>query len=133
MFTRRMFLTKATATLVMVPLACSMAADPASGPGDAGTPAPDGDVCDGVLTTSTNVSQHTHTLCVPESDLTSPPPNGATYTSSNVNDPLNNVFHTHTVDLTAQQLSTINGGGQVVVTASTSDFHNHQLMIMRGA
>jgi len=131
MFTRRVFLTQATATLAMVPLACSMATAPAAGPGSGGNPPADAGACVGVFTTSTNVSQHTHTLCVPESDLTATPPSGATYTSSNVNDPLNNVLHTHTVDLTAQQLSTINGGGQVVVTASTSDFHLHQFTITR--
>jgi hypothetical protein len=131
MQTRREFLGRATVTLLLVPLVeCSSSGAHASGPDEDGGPPPEAGACDGVLTTSTNVSNHTHTLCVPQSDLTSPPAEGATYTSSNNLDPINDEYHTHTVTLSAQQLSSIEGGAEVLVTSSLDDLHTHQFAIV---
>jgi hypothetical protein len=132
MKTRRQFLTQATVTLLLVPLTeCASSSPPAASTGDDGGASPDAAACDGVHTTSSNVSEHTHTLCVPQSDLSSPPGQGATYTSSSSLDPLNDENHTHTITLSAQQLLSIETGAQVVVTSSVSDSHTHQFAIVR--
>jgi hypothetical protein len=144
--TRREFLTSASVTLLMIPLgACSSSSSPAAaqpadgsagGGPDTGVCVPgssDGSTCSGVSTTSTTVSEHTHTLCVPDADLTSPPSAGATYTSSCNLDPLNDIDHIHNVTLSALELSTINGGGTVTVTSTEDDLHTHQFAIVKAA
>jgi hypothetical protein len=128
--TRREFLRGTTVTLIMIPIgACSSGSSSSSSP-DAGGGNP-GSGCNGILTTSSNVSQHTHTLCVPTTDLTNPPGAGNTYTSSSNLDPLNNQNHTHTVTLSAAQLATIQGGASVTVTSSNNDSHTHDFAIMK--
>jgi hypothetical protein len=71
-----------------------------------------------VLSTSTVTNNHTHTLCVPTTDLTTPPAAGATYTTSS------DAGHNHTVALTQQQLQSINSGGSVTVTSSQPYAHD---------
>jgi len=109
MLTRRQILTRGTTLLVLTPilapiLGCS------SSDGD-GTP--DG-TCAGVSTTSSVDVQHTHTLCVLTTDLTTPPAAGVTYTTSV------DGSHSHRVTLTQAQLTSINTGQSVPVT-STND------------
>jgi hypothetical protein len=70
--------------------------------------------CAGTDPLSTVNEGHTHSVCVPTSDMTSPPATGVTYTSSN------DGGHTHKITLTADQLSLIASGQSVFVT-STSD------------
>lgn len=127
MFTRRELLTRGTTVLLLVPvigpmLACSSSSDNAG---------PDAAACAGVSSTSSSDNQHTHTLCVLTSDLTTPPSAGVTYTTSN------DSGHTHHVTLTATNLTAINGGTTVMVT-STSDVdpingaaHTHTFMIKK--
>ena len=62
MHTRRDFLSSATVTLLLIPVGCSMSTS--------------GGSCDGTESTSSDTGGHTHTLCVPASDLSSPPVNG---------------------------------------------------------
>jgi hypothetical protein len=114
--TRREILTTSTTLLLLVPVAaaCSSSNNSSGGTEDAGNG------CNGVFETSTVTNGHTHTLCVPTTDLTNPPAAGVTYTTS---------FdaghtHTHTVVLTQAQLQTINGGGSVTVTTSSPASHN---------
>jgi hypothetical protein len=152
--TRREFLSKAgaTVTLLMIPIGCSSSTTPNPAPDsgsapdtgttpdtgaqdtgaqDTGTPDTGAGGCGGT-STSTTVAMHTHTLCVPASDLTSPPSAGATYTSSSSPDPeAGNAQHTHTVALTAAQLTTIEGGGTVTVTSAISLSHTHDFAIMK--
>jgi hypothetical protein len=73
-----------------------------------------GPSCAGTDPLSTVNAGHTHSVCVPTSDMTNPPATGATYTSSNDGN------HTHTITLTAEQLASIASGQSVTVT-STSD------------
>src|SRR5579862_4835571 len=102
MLTRRQLLTRGTTVLLLVPvLGCS--SSPASV--DAGG-------CNGIDSTSTVDAEHTHTVCVPTTDLTNPPSAGATYTTSN------NGNHTHTVTLTQANLAAINSGQTITVTSS---------------
>ncbi|HEY3818870.1 MAG TPA: hypothetical protein VGL81_16980 [Polyangiaceae bacterium] len=129
--TRREFLESATVTLLMIPLAACASSPPVTGVAPDAGANEDASSCSGVFTTSSNVSEHTHTLCVPATDLSTPPVNGNTYTSSTNLDPLNDVEHSHTVTLTAQQLASIDGGGAVTITSSNSDEHTHQFMITR--
>ena len=127
MYTRRELLTRGTTVLLLIPvvgpmLGCSSSSD---------SPAPDAASCAGVSSTSSTDSQHSHTLCVLTSDLTTPPAAGVTYTTSN------DSGHTHHVTLTPANLTTINGSGTVMVT-STSDVdpingaaHTHTFMIKK--
>jgi hypothetical protein len=100
--------------------ACS--SSPSDGPGNS---------CAGTAPLSTVNEGHTHSVCVPTSDMTSPPATGVTYTSSN------DGSHTHTITLTAEQLSSIASGQSVAVT-STSDVdpktqmaHTHDWIITK--
>ena len=106
---RREFLSKSTVTLVLVPVASSLIGCGS----DSG-----GGSCNGVDTTSTVTNGHTHTVCVPTTDLMTPPSGGRTYTTST------DAGHNHTVTLTQAQLTTINGGGSVTVTSSAPAAHD---------
>jgi hypothetical protein len=73
-----------------------------------------------VLSTSTVVNAHSHTVNVPASDQMHPV--DMTYTSSS------SLSHVHMVTLTASQLSTIASGGSVTVAATLSTVtgnHSH--------
>ncbi len=113
MLSRRQFVSEATVALLLVPIvACS--ANSAMSSGASG--------CTGLSPTSSVALGHTHTVCVLQADLTNPPSGGVTYTTSGP-DP------THTIALTAAQLSAINGGQSVTVTTSTSAGHTHQFVL----
>ncbi len=129
MQTRRDFLRTATTTLVLVPFApllgCSGGA--LQGPGSDG-----GGSCDGLFEASTSTPDplaggqgHIHTVCVPTSDLTSPPSGAMTYVTSISLD------HTHTVTLSQAQLSQIEAGQTVTVTTSNNGMHTHMFSIAK--
>ena len=119
MLTRRALLTRGTTLLLLVPIVgCSSSSD--------------GGSCDGVDSTSTvDTTQHTHTVCVLTSDLTTPPSAGVVYTTSNES------MHTHKVMLTQANLTAINGGQAVPVTSSSDNdpinnsIHSHNFMIKK--
>lgn len=116
--TRRELLAQSTVMLLMVPAASAAAAACSSG----GSGSSNTNGCDGVFETSTVTNNHTHTLCVPTSDLTNPPSAGVTYnTSTDAN-------HSHTVQLSQAQLQSINGGGSVTVTTSAPAAHNFTIV-----
>jgi hypothetical protein len=116
MLNRREFVSGTTIAFLLVPLAaCSS--------GGGATPGSASD-CSGLSATSSVALGHTHTVCVLETDLTSRPAAGVTYTTS-LPDPM------HTIFLTAAQLSMINGGQSVTVTTSTNGNHNHQFVLIR--
>src|SRR5712692_5368604 len=76
----------------------------------------------GVLSTSTVVNAHSHTVNVPASDQMHPV--DMTYTSSS------SLSHVHMVTLTASQLSTLAAGGAVTVTSTVSTVtgnHSHDV------
>src|SRR5580693_6319512 len=107
---RRELLNQSTVLLLLVPVA-GLAACSSNNTDAAAS-------CNGVFETSTVTNNHTHTLCVPTTDLTNPPAAGTTYTTS-FND-----GHDHTVTLTQAQLQTIEGGGSVTVTTSVPFPHD---------
>ena len=117
MQTRRAFLASTTVTLLLIPLAS--AACTSSGPMRAGNGS-----CNGVQTTSSVALSHTHTLCVPSTDLADPQAGGMTYTTSGP-DP------THTVTLTQAQLQAIEAGQTVNVTTSVAASHTHDFAIRK--
>ncbi len=118
MISRRDFLKGSLATLVLVPIVgCSSDDSSPSAPGDN---IPSG--CEGLSTTGSSSSGHIHTLCVPDTDLSSPPASGVTYTTSS------DSGHTHTVNLNQSQLQTIEGGGRVTITSSGPG-HTHNFLI----
>ena len=107
----------AFAVLLMIPVtACS------SGDDDSGTGAGS---CNGVGATTTNVSGHTHFVCVPLADLDSPPSAGKTYVTTNVQG------HTHSITLTADQLTSIANGQSVAVTTTTDQGHSHDVTLSK--
>ncbi len=120
MITRREFLKGSMATLVLVPLAaCSSDDDsPMSAGGDSTGS------CQGVASTGSSSAGHIHTVCVPDSDLTTPPAGGGTYTTSS------DAGHTHSVTLTQAQLQSIAGGGSVTVTSSSTG-HTHDFSVKK--
>lgn len=69
-------------------------------------------------------NNHTHTLCVPTSDLTNPPTAGVVYTTSV------SLMHSHTVNLTQAQLKSIESGTAVTVTTSSPAAHNFTISKM---
>jgi hypothetical protein len=113
MLTRRALLAQSTVLLLLVPVASAVAACGTSGGSSASASS-----CDGIFETSTVTNAHTHTLCVPTTDLTNAPSAGVTYTTS-VSD-----GHDHTVVLTQAQLQSIDGGQSVTVTTSSPNPHN---------
>jgi hypothetical protein len=110
--TRRELLSKSTVLLLLVPVACS-SSNATTIPSNL-----DASNCKGVFEVSTVTNNHTHTLCVPFTDLSAPAAAGVTYTTSTDDG------HNHTVALTQQQLQTIGSGGSVMVTTSTPFPHN---------
>jgi hypothetical protein len=115
---RRELLSQSTVLLFLVPVA-GLAACSSS------TPSETAASCDGVFETSTVTDNHTHTLCVPTTDLTAPPAAGTLYTTS-LND-----GHTHQVALTQAQLQTIESGGSVTVTTTSSTPNPHNFTISK--
>jgi hypothetical protein len=107
-------------TLLLIPLGCSSSSGYS-------TPTPGGAACDGVSSTSSVVDAHTHTICVLQTDLSSPPASGASFQSSNVGG------HTHMVVLTQTDLTMIAGGGSVTVTSSLGEGGQaaHEFTIMK--
>src|SRR5262245_41378575 len=72
---RRQFLKLTTGGMVALTLVVT-----GCGGGSDGNPNPEN--CTGIDRESTRVDGHTHTLCVPQADLNSPPAGGANYTTS---------------------------------------------------
>lgn len=118
-----------TATLVLTLVAAWFAAgcgvaDDGSGDGPTSSTNPT-IACDGIGATSSAVDGHTHEVCVPSRDLTSPPASGATYTTTTDDG------HTHRVTLDAAQLSAIGRGELARVTTTLDDGHVHTYSLAR--
>lgn len=118
MIPRREFLHGAYVTLLLIPLASAACSS---------TPGTGGGSCDGVQSTSSVALSHTHTVCVLASDLSSPPPSGATYTTSGSSG------HTHQISLSHDQLGNIQAGQSVAVTSTNVQGHTHDFAIMKSA
>jgi hypothetical protein len=114
---RREMLSKSSVLLLLVPVAGSALHCGSSGSA-ADNPSTDNPSCQGVFETSTVTNDHTHTLCVPDTDLSAPASAGVTYTTST------NDGHNHTVALTQAQLQSIASGGSVTVTTSSPASHD---------
>jgi hypothetical protein len=111
--TRRAFL-RAGAWLVSMPLAgCASSKPPID--------------CDGDSSVSTVNADHTHTLCVPSTDLASPPPGGFSYNSSSSGA----MPHTHDVSLSQVQLAQLAAGQTVTVTSGSNLGHTHDFTIRK--
>jgi hypothetical protein len=115
---------------VLMPLASWLAASCGGEGVDAN---PDGTIsstspsipCDGVGAESTVENGHTHDVCVPARHLSSPPSEGATYTTTT------NDEHVHEVKLDAAQLGAIGRGELVRVTTTTVEQHVHVYSLAR--
>ncbi len=121
--TRREVLS-ATTLLLLVPLAPLACSSSSSGSGNTSPGSDGGNGCDGIFDTSTVTNNHTHTLCVPTSDLTNPPAAGVVYTTSV------SLMHSHTVNLTQAQLKSIESGTAVTVTTSSPAAHDFTISKM---
>ena len=131
MLTRRAMLAQGTTLLLLVPvIGCSMNSSGSTAPPP--PPGPGGVTCAGTNVVSSVDASHTHTVCVLDSDLASPPLAGVTYTTST------DGGHTHKVMLAHDDLAAIHAGQTVTVT-TTSDVdpvngadHSHMFAIMKG-
>jgi hypothetical protein len=131
MLTRRQLLqvsasaaSTAAVTLLLTPLGCTTS-DYGATSTSTGTTLPG---CDGLNATSSVALGHTHELCAPASDLSSPPAAGVVYTTTFGAD-----GHGHTVALTQAQVRAIAAGQTVAVPTSTSESHAHTFSLVRVA
>lgn len=129
MIHRREFLASAGGgfvTLLLTPLinACS-SSDSSGTTTSTGTTTLPPSGCDGSGETSSVSAGHAHTLCVPASDLSSPPAAGVTYATSITDG------HDHGVTLSQAQLMGVASGGTVVVTTTTVSGHTHDFAVKK--
>jgi hypothetical protein len=129
MLNRRELLAQGTTILLLVPFISSCSSNSSNNGADAA-----GGACAGIDSTSSldAAGTHTHEICVLTTDLTNPPAAGVTYTSTIVGS------HTHTLMLTAAQLTSIQSGMSVGPVTSSSDVdpinglaHTHTWTIMK--
>lgn len=128
MLNRREFLATAAGgvvTLLLTPVISACGSDSSSATSSTTNSTTPG--CDGANETSTVSLGHTHSLCVPASDLDSPPAAGATYLTSITEG------HQHMVTLTQAWLMAVASGVKVMVTTSTMDGHTHDFTVQRVA
>ena len=128
MLNRRELLTTAAGgvvTLLLTPILSACGSGSSSGTSSTTNSTTPG--CDGAGETSTVALGHTHALCVPASDLDSPPASGATYVTSITES------HRHMVTLTQARLMAVASGATVTVTTSTMDGHTHDFTVQRVA
>lgn len=108
MTSRRQFIE--TVTLLLIPVGCF-------GSSDAGS----GSNC--MPSTSSNVRDHAHSICIPLADLVTPPAGGNTYPTST------DAGHSHDIALTTDELSTIRSGMIVMVETTNVGNHTHTFTI----
>jgi len=130
MQTRRQFLCSAleaisgaSVTLLLAPLVGGCGSDDGSTPST--TTSPTVPSCDGAGDTSSSTLGHTHTVCVPLSDLDSPPARGQTYATSGAATD----GHVHQITLTQEQLTVIAAGRSVGVTTTVVESHTHDFSL----
>lgn len=134
MLNRREFITTAAggfATLLLTPIIGACGSDSTS-PSTSTTTNPTEPSCDGAGETSSVTLGHTHSLCVPLSDLDNPPAAGATYLTTTTDG------HQHQVTLTQAQLMMVAQGQTVNVTTSTASApgftgHTHAFAVQKAA
>ena len=130
MLNRREFLTTAAGgfvTLLLTPILSACGSD--SSPSTSTTTNPTNPTCDGAGETSSVTLGHTHTLCVPRSDLDNPPVAGATYTTG----PAATDGHQHQVVMTQAQLMLVSQGQTVNVMTTTIEGHTHDFAVQKAA
>jgi hypothetical protein len=139
MLTRREFLhttacvaSSATVTLFLSPIGCSGRDDKGYGDGAGSStntnptnPTNPPASCSGTTSTSSMDEGHVHDVCVPATDLSTPPAAGAHYTTTN------NSGHTHRLSLSQTQLQAIARGEAVAVTTTRDDGHTHAYSLGR--
>jgi hypothetical protein len=79
--------------------------------------------CDGIVSVSTFMQEHTHGICVPAAALASPPELGVTLASTLTNG------HAHDIALAPAQLAALARGDTVTVSSTTVEGHSHAFMM----
>jgi hypothetical protein len=74
---------------------------------------------------SSTTGKHIHTFTLDDSDIDSPPSAGVSRMSST------NSMHSHSVDITADQLAFVADGGTVEVTSGVAGTHTHVFTFLR--
>jgi len=82
--------------------------------------------CGGVGARSSSVQGHAHDVCVPKSDLASPPAHASSYVTTTVKG------HAHLVSIESTQLSAIQRGERVHLTTAMEAGHVHAFVLVRG-
>lgn len=108
----------ASVTLLLTPLVGGCDDDETASP--VATADPTEPACDGVGGTSTVELQHSHTVCVPVTDLANPPGARTYRTSPAITD-----GHVHLLELSGSELSRIALGQSVIVTTAVAMAHTH--------
>ena len=112
-------------TLIVLPLGifslhCSSDSSTGSGSSDKDAPAAAPTQSNGMdVYTSSTVSQHHHTFTLDDSAIAAPPSAGVSGDSST------DGGHSHTVTISADQLSQVAMGGSVEITCGASGGHTH--------
>lgn len=121
---RREFLRLAGGTLILIPAGLFLVR---CGGGSYGNGAPPGPQVDGtkLVYTSNIVGDHSHTFGIEMNAIDMPPTSGVNGSSSVVES------HSHTVVVSAAQLSNIRAGQTVEVASGTSDGHAHHFSFLK--
>lgn len=110
-------------TLVVLPVGIFLvhcSSDSSSSSGDGNAPAAPPTQSNGMdVYTSSTVSQHHHTFMLDDTAITAPPSAGVSGDSSS------DGGHSHTVAISADQLSQVASGSSVEITTSLSSGHTH--------
>jgi hypothetical protein len=129
MLTRREFLShavEATVGFVVAPFAIGACSSSSSDDGSlVRTTSPTEPACDGAAASSTVSDSHVHTVCVPLSNLSAPPPEGVRLATSTTLD------HRHDVTLTVADLVTVAAGGTATVVTTVVNGHTHGFTVRR--
>ena len=108
-------------SLMLIPLGAAVAGcgeDKAAPPGSDAS-------CDGIDGVSTEIDNHTHTICVAQAILDKPPKANVEITTDQVAEE-----HTHTITLTEEQITTLaEGSGALTLTTSEVYQHTHQFTL----
>jgi hypothetical protein len=110
--TRRKFAVVSSLTLLPVTLACGSSDDDTL------------EGCDGAGAVSTVDDGHSHTVCIPASDMARMPTVPLLYTTSTADG------HTHQLTLSPEQIATLAGSGTVEVTTTVDAGHQHGVTLV---
>ena len=131
MLTRRELLTRGTTLLLLVPIVSSCSSSSMSSQAPAPPDSETGGTCTGIESTSTIAQSHDHMVCVPTTDLTNPPASGATYTTTNVSEHMHTMTLSQAQLSAIEAGTTVTLTTSSVVDPIDGVLHSHSFSIMK--